>query len=173
MKNRLIQWIILLVLFAATGWFIYTQFIGARETIQIGKAAPDFTVNQLDGDTFTLSGLRGKGILINFWATYCPYCIDEMPLIESKYRKYKEKGLVVIGINTGESKVAAQGYVNRLGVTFPIGMDEVLEVTKAYQTGPLPRSIFIGPDGIVKGIYLGEMDEKIIEENIAKILPAH
>lgn len=172
MKNRLLQAFLLIVLLGAAGWVIYDQFIQSRETVRIGKEAPDFTLNLLDGGTFTLSKQRGKGVLINFWATTCPYCIDEMPAIEKQYQKYKDKGLVVIGVDTGEGKVMVQGYVNRLGVTYPIGMDETLEVTKLYRTGPLPRSIFVGPDGKVKNIILGEMNERMIEENIQKILPS-
>ncbi|MBE3554601.1 MAG: redoxin domain-containing protein, partial [Thermicanus sp.] len=81
------------------------------------------------------------------------------------------QGLAIIGVNTGESVVTIQGYVNRLRVTYPIGMDPNYEVTNLYKTDPLPRTIFIDPEGKVKNVILGEMKESTIEENIAQILP--
>lgn len=150
---------------------VYYNLAQAQETIKVGKEAPDFTIKLLQGGSFTLSEQRGKGVIVNFWATYCPPCIREMPAIERQYQKYKEQGLVVIGVNTGEGRVTVQGYVNRLGVTYPIGLDPNFEVTNLYKTDPLPRTIFIDPEGKVKNVILGEMKETTIEENIAQILP--
>jgi len=171
MKNRVIQILIIAVLLIGVGFVIYQNVSSSMEVIREGKEAPDFTLESLAGEPIKLSDLRGKGVLINFWATTCESCLNEMPAIQRVYDRYKNQGLEVLGINTGEGPVAVSGYVNRLKVNFPILMDREYEVTDLYQTGPLPRSLFISPDGKVKLIYLGEMNEEMIEASVKEILP--
>ena len=171
MRNRSIQLLILIILLVGVGFVIYQNLAKDVESVQVKKKAPDFTMTTLAGDEVTLSQLEGKGVLINFWATYCEPCIREMPTIQAQYEKYKDKGIEVIGINTGENEVTVTGYVNRLGVQFPIILDKNYKIVDLYQTGPLPRSIFIDKEGYVQSIILGEMNEKIVEDNILRILP--
>jgi peroxiredoxin len=170
-RNRIVQFMILAILLAGVGYVLFINLSHSVETVKVNKQAPDFTVKLLNGEPFTLSEHRGKGVLINFWATTCKPCLNEMPAIQSKYDKYKDQGLEVIGVNTGENEVSVSTYVNRLGVNFPIGLDREFEVTELYKTGQLPRSIFVDPDGVVRGIHLGEMSPDMIEEYISKILP--
>lgn len=171
MKNRSVQMIVIMILLVGVGFVVFQNLASSKELIRIGKKTPDFTLETLDGKQIRLSDLQGKGVLINFWATYCENCIVEMPAIDRQYQKYKDQGIEVLGVNIRENYATVSGYVRQLGVTFPILMDRSGEVTKQYQIGALPHSIFLAPDGTVKNIYIGEMNEPIIEKFFKSILP--
>ncbi|CAM3420282.1 redoxin domain-containing protein [Hydrogenibacillus schlegelii] len=170
MKNRAVQAGLVVLLLAGAAWVIWSNFVSRAEPIEVGRPAPDFTAALLDGGTVTLSELRGHPVLLNFWATYCPSCIDEMPAIESVYQKFKDDGFIVIGINTGESAVTIQGYVRRTGVTYPIALDREATITKRYRVYDLPRSIFIAPDGTVAVDHIGPMTAEMVERFYAKAI---
>lgn len=172
MKNRIVQTLVIVILLAGVGLVIFQNIASSKELVREGKKAPDFTLETLDGSELRLEDLKGKGVLINFWATTCTYCLSEMPAIEKQYQKYKDQGIEVVGINIRENFATVSGYVRRLNVSFPILMDKSGEVTNLYQIGPLPHSIFLSPDGTVKSIYIGEMSEQVIEKQLLAILPS-
>ncbi|MBE3593665.1 MAG: TlpA family protein disulfide reductase [Candidatus Carbobacillus altaicus] len=163
MKNRLLQTIIVVVLLAGTIWVVWDHFLNHTPPVVVGRPAPDFELMLMDGGTITLKELRNRPVLINFWATYCPSCIDEMPAIESVYQAYRDQGFIVVGINTGESMAAIQGYVRRTGVTYPIALDPDAKAQKAYKVYDLPRSVFIDADGNVAVDHIGEMNAPMVE----------
>ncbi len=171
MKNRVVQMLVIVVLLVGVGFVIFQNISSSKELVREGKKAPDFTLETLDGGNLRLEDLKGKGVLINFWATSCTYCLSEMPAIEKQYQKYKEQGIEVIGINIRENYATVNGYVRRLNVSFPILMDKSGEVTNLYQIGPLPHTIYVSPEGTVKSVYIGEMSEQVIEKQLLAILP--
>lgn len=140
-------------------------------TFEEGDLAPDFTAQTMDGEQVRLSDLKGQGVLINFWASWCKPCKDEMPAIERRYQKHKEKGLTVLAVNVGESPLTVQGFVRGFDLSFPILLDPEKEVTKLYNIGPLPASLFIDPDGKIYRKVTGQMSETFIEQNVIKVLP--
>ncbi len=170
-KNRFVQMIVIIILLVGVGYVVFQNLSSSKELIREGKTTPDFSLETLDGKQIRLSELSGQGVLINFWATSCTYCLEEMPAIERQYQKYKDQGIEVLGVNIRENYATVSGYVRRLGVTFPILMDRSGEITKQYQVGALPHSIFLAPDGTVKSIYIGEMKEAVIESHFKSILP--
>ncbi|MBE3596664.1 MAG: redoxin domain-containing protein [Hydrogenibacillus sp.] len=170
MKNRWIQGALMAVLLAGAVWVIWTNVIAKADPVAVGRPAPDFMAELLDGSTVTLSDFKGRPVLINFWATYCPYCIDEMPAIESVYQKFRDDGFVVIGVNTGESAVAIQGYVRRTGVTYPVALDPGMKIAKRYRVYDLPRSIFVAPDGTIAVDHVGPMTADMAERFYAKAI---
>ncbi|MEP6985071.1 MAG: TlpA disulfide reductase family protein [Chloroflexota bacterium] len=140
---------------------------------QIGFAAPDFTLNTLDGKTVSLSSLRGKVVLINLWATWCPPCRAEMPALNNVYHQYSEMGFVVLGLNTTyqDSESDAASFVKTLGLSFPILLDRDGVISKRYQLQALPTSYFVGRDGIIRDVVLGgPMSEAIIATKIQSLL---
>lgn len=171
MKNRIAQMIVIIILIVGVGFVVYQNLASSKELVREGKLAPEISLETLDGKQVNLSDLKGKGVLINFWATSCTYCLDEMPAIEKQYQKYKDQGIEVLGVNIRENYATVSGYVRRLGVNFPILMDRSGEITKQYQVGPLPHSLFISSDGKVNSIYIGEMKEPVIEKHFQAILP--
>lgn len=171
MKNRIVQIMVIVILLVGVGFVLFNHLSSSKELIREGSKAPVFSLDTMNGDNISLDDLKGKGVLINFWATYCTYCLDEMPAIEKQYQKYKDQGIEVLGVNIGENLATVTGYVRRLNVTFPILLDESSEVSKMYQVGPLPQSVFVAPDGTIQHIYIGEMKENVIESLLQGIIP--
>ncbi len=129
--------------------------VGARK----GDLAPDFTLDNLDGDPISLSQFRGQAVLINFWAVWCTYCRVEMPDIQQVYEAYQDRGFVVLGINVGENEQSAEPFVKDAGVTFPILMDRDALVMRTYRMRGLPSSILIDSEGVIRTIHIGLIEE--------------
>jgi peroxiredoxin len=161
---------ILGVLLAAFVFAIYSS-VTDTTVVKAGKKAPVFSLPQLNGESIKLSDLKGKAVVLNFWGTWCEPCKAEMPALQKQYEAYKDKGLVVIGINIGETPVAVEPFVKGLGVEFPILLDRKSEITKLYKIGEIPASYFLDEDGVVRDIVVGQMTEKMISDKVAKILP--
>jgi peroxiredoxin len=119
------------------------------------KAAEDFTLPALDGGTFRLADQRGKVVLVNFWATWCPPCLEEMPAMERLWRKHKDAGfvLVAVSVDTDPKKVAP--FVTEYKLTFPIALDPKMSVAERYGVRALPSSFILGKDGGLAALALG------------------
>lgn len=124
-----------------------------------GKAAPDFTVSGLTSQPITLSGLRGQVVFLNFWATWCPPCREEMPSMERLYRRFTARGFTILGvsIDAGGSEVVAR-FVKEFGLTFLIGLDPKLEVANQYRMRALPTTVLIDRRGQIAGLAFGPRD---------------
>lgn len=134
-----------------------------------GFSAPDFTLDLLGGGTVALSDLRGKPVVLNVWATWCPPCREEMPAIEKVYRSYKELGLVVIGLNltSQDSEQAVSDFVQELGLTFPIALDRDGSVGDRYRPPGLPTTYFIDDQGVIQSVVVGgPMSETLIQSKV-------
>jgi peroxiredoxin len=118
-----------------------------------GAPAVSFDVARVGGGTDSLAAHRGKIVLMNFWATWCPPCKEEMPALEQLYRADRARGLVVLGIDQGESAATAGAFARAHGVTFPILVDEDQQYASSYVSVGLPTSVIVGRDGhVVRGI---------------------
>ncbi len=138
-----------------------------------GFTAPDFTLDLLGGGQVTLSALRGKVVLVNLWASWCPPCRAEMPAIEKVYRSFKSQGLEVLAINaTNQDSVsAAAAFIQELGLTFPIPLDRNGEVSARYILRGLPSSYFIDRKGIIRSVVVGgPMSEALIQSKVEELL---
>jgi peroxiredoxin len=135
----------------------------------VGDPAPDFVLPGLDGGEFRLSDYRGRPVLINFWGTYCPPCVAEMPLIQQYYDMHREQGLVVLGVNENDPVVTARAFVRQLGLSFPILMDRD-RVRKAYGVTAYPTTFFIDGRGRVVAMKEGEMNEQDLRGALSLLL---
>ncbi len=117
--------------------------------------APDFSLQSLDGSTVRLSDLKGQVVLINFWATWCAPCREEMPLLDAIYQKYNRLGVELLGINVEDDASGAQEYLNETPVTFPILFDPDGRVSKQYQVKAMPSTILVDRHGNVRHIHYG------------------
>lgn len=134
----------------------------------IGQAAPDFTVKRLGtGEEVALSSLRGKTVVMNFWATWCPPCIIEMPWIETAHQKYGEQGVEIMAIDAGERvppsmvEERVQQFVDRMGLSFPVYWgDNTYDIQRDYGVYGLPSTFIVDPEGKVidyhNGVYPNE-----------------
>lgn len=142
-----------------------------KSVLQVGQPAPDFTLTDLEDKSLSLSDLKGKAVILNFWASWCTPCRQEMPALQDVYQSWKDKGVIVLGVNIGESKVTANGFMNRVGATFPSVLDPDRNVTlNLYKVGPIPSTFFIDKNGIIRHIYTGQMNYGYIEEQVKVLL---
>jgi len=136
-----------------------------------GLAAPDFTLVSLDGNKVKLSDYRGKAVLLNFWATWCPPCKVEMPWFEDLQKQYAKDGLVVLGVAMDDSKPdTIAKYASELGVNYPVllGTDKVSDDYGDVQY--LPTTFYIGRDGNIVDKMTGLLDRKDVEDAVRKAL---
>ncbi|PWH15635.1 MAG: TlpA family protein disulfide reductase [Anaerolineae bacterium] len=140
---------------------------------QTGFLAPDFSLNTLQGERITLSDLRGKVVLLNIWASWCPPCRAEMPTMQKVWEEYRAQGVMVLAVNSTvqDTLTDTQNFVNDYGLTFPIPLDVSGEVTRLYQVSSLPTSFFIGADGVIREVVIGgPMSEALLRSRIEELL---
>lgn len=147
----------------------------APDLLQSGAAAPDFALPELGGDApLPLADLRGKVVLLNFWATWCKPCEDEMPAMERLYRDLAPRGfeLLAVSVDTGVEEVAA--FQERLGLSFPILLDPDRRVADAYQSYRFPESWLIDAEGMLVARFIGprEWDAPAYVDRVRRLLEA-
>jgi len=126
---------------------------GGGPAMLTGAPAVSFAIPRVGGGTDSLALHRGSIVLMNFWATWCPPCKEEMPALESLYRSDRARGLIVLGIDQGESAATAGAFARAHGVTFPVLIDADQEYASSYVSVGLPTTVIVGRDGhVVKGI---------------------
>jgi len=133
--------------------------------------APDFSLKDVDGKTHRLSDYRGKVVMLNFWATWCPPCRFELPSMQRAYEKLKNQGVEFLAINIGEDADTIFTFTADYPVTFPLLMDIDSSVSEKYPVIGLPTSYFVGPSGhlIYRAIGSREWDEKEMLEKILSL----
>ncbi|MBR6345655.1 MAG: TlpA family protein disulfide reductase [Lachnospiraceae bacterium] len=125
-----------------------------------GDVAPDFTVTLVNGDTFTLSDYDDEVVLLNFWATWCPPCVGEMPALQNLY---EDGDAVIIGIDCGETKADVDSFVSENGYTYNIGYDEYYTVEDYYPTDGIPYTLIINK-GVIYKIFVGAYGADVMYE---------
>ena len=168
-----------IILIAALAWIVISADTsgastgGAIPAARQGFLAPDFTLNTPEGESFTLSELRGQAVLVNLWATWCPPCRAEMPAIQKLYDEYKDQGFVVLGVNMTyqDDPLAVVPFMQENQLTFPILIEETGNVAEKYELRSLPSSFFIDRDGIIQEVVIGgPMSEALLRTRIEAIL---
>src|SRR3972149_8484263 len=132
--------------------------------VNIGSYAPKFALTDLSKKTINLDDYKGKKVILNFWATWCPPCVNEMPLLQEVYNNRKGEGIEVIGINYNESYDRVKKFISEKGVEFTILIDSDLKVSMDYGVIGLPVTFFIDREGKIKEKFKGELNKKLIEE---------
>ena len=122
----------------------------ATAPFHVGEPAPALLVPQVGGGTIDLAGLRGKPVWVNFMATWCPPCQDEFPLMNGFASRYADDGLVVLAIDVKEEEGLVAGFAQRLGATFPLGLDADGRAADAWDAVALPVHFWVDADGIVR-----------------------
>lgn len=139
-----------------------------------GFLAPDFTLDTLDGNTITLSELRGQIVVINIWATWCPPCRAETPALEKSYEQYKDSGVVILGVDLANQDPLSnvQAFAQEFSLTYPILLDQDGSVSHTlYQIKGLPSTFFVNREGIIRtAVVGGPMSEAFIRSKIEALL---
>jgi peroxiredoxin len=152
---------------------------GSRDTASpddaeksVNSKAPDFSLKDAHGRSLSLSSLRGKVVLINFWATWCPPCKAEMPSMNRLYNEIRNRGFEVVAISTDNSLSTIKDFLARNRIDFPVLFDETKSVTRQYHVFSMPTTFLIDRSGMIVEKFYGEEDwtDPVIRKKIEKLL---
>ena len=150
--------------------------VGATDAsvgVRPDHVARDFEASDLDGVRFRLSDLRGRPVVINFWATWCTSCLAEMPALEQQRLEHQADGLTIVAVNVGERLENARGFIDALELyEFAIAMDPDLTLSDAYGVRGMPHSVFIDRNGVIQATYVGQMEEETIDRYVMAAIDA-
>lgn len=146
-------------------FLLSAQFIQAIET---DTQAPDFTLRSNQDSNLRLADMRGEVVMINFWATWCGPCRQEMPLLEKLYTKYQPAGFRVLAINIEKDSEKADQFIEDIGVTYPVLYDNESIVSKLYEVEAMPSTIFIDREGRFRYLHRGYKPGD--EENYRRVI---
>jgi peroxiredoxin len=169
----LLVWIAILFIFISIPNRVYADHWKDMGAFRLsGKMATDFTLQSLDGESVTLSDLKGKVVLINFWATWCIPCKAEMPSMERLYRKYKDRGFTILAIDIMEKPETIRKFAKGKNLTFPILLDTKGEVRGKYRVSGIPNSYLVNKNGRLVGNVIGarEWDNEHAEALLEELL---
>lgn len=130
---------------------------GNKGTRTLESTGNDFTLTSLDGDEYTLSKLKGNVVIVDFWATWCPPCRREIPHFVELYNRYKDKGLIILGISS-EEKATLEAFRDENKITYPLLLGST-EIFKRFGVSSIPHTLFIDKKGKVRKIQIGFADE--------------
>ena len=167
-RRNLIHWI-------AAALMIPTLLLGnaaLAKTEDLSGAAPDFTLPLAGKKKLKLSQLQGNVVMINFWASWCGPCREEMPLIEDLFQKYKKLGFVVYGVNVDANPQDAQALLKESGVSFPVGYDTKNKVSQLYTVDSMPSTVMVDRKGNMRFLHRGYKPgyEKDYEKQIRQLI---
>jgi cytochrome c biogenesis protein CcmG/thiol:disulfide interchange protein DsbE len=144
--------------------------------LRVGSRAPSFRAPRFDGGVLSLEDLRGMGVVMNFWASWCPPCRAEARDLDATSRKYRDRGIVFLGVDIEQDTWDdAREFLREYGISYTTIRDEPGEIARQYQLYGLPTTYFIDKDGVIRskyvGPFLGPEGLKVLETRIGMILP--
>lgn len=175
MRNRYIfRTAVLAVLLVAVVFALVTNLNKDKELYKDGDQAPNFELTQINEnnevETIRLSDLKGKGVMLNFWATYCEPCEVEMPFMESLYPEYADD-IEIVAVSLDANNLVIQQFINQYNLTFPVVHDKSAEVMDLYKVGQLPSTLFIDEDGYIVEKVTGALSLETLEGHFKDIQP--
>lgn len=175
-RNRLIfRSAILAILIGAVIFSLVTNAQKDNTIYKVGDEAPDFELQQINEnnelETIQLSDFKGKGVMLNFWATFCAPCEAEMPYMEKLYPEYKDKGIEIIAVSLDATELVVDRFIDKYDLTFPIPHDKRGQVTDLYKIGPIPTTYFISPEGVIVEKIEQALTLDKLEDYFEQILP--
>ncbi len=136
----------------------------------VGKAAPDFSLQTLDGGTISLASLRGRPVVLNFWASWCVPCRDEAPILRDLSEKQSADGLAVVGVVFSDKNLkAVRGFIQEYALAYPSLLDPKLDTSIAYGVSGVPETFFIDKQGMVRGYDQGGLTPERLTAGLGKI----
>lgn len=138
--------------------------------VAVNYPAPDLKLDTLHGQSASLEDYRGQVILVNLWATWCPPCRAEMPVLQAYYESHQKQGFVLIAVNAGDSATEVQAFVEKTGLTFPIWLDPNNSALRAFRTTGLPSSFVIDRAGQIRLAWSGAIERKTLEKYVTPLI---
>lgn len=139
-------------------------------TAEVGKPAPDFTLEDLEGRAISLSSYRGRPVILYFWATWCSYCINDLPQLSEVYQRYRSEGLEVLAIDILEVKERVARTAAELELAFPVLLDTDARASTLYAVRATPTYVFIDRSGVVREVLIGSPRPGAVEGRLAPLL---
>jgi cytochrome c biogenesis protein CcmG, thiol:disulfide interchange protein DsbE len=176
MKRAAWNWLLAGLLVVGVAWIWAARLpadgkaAGLPPAPAVGHPAPDFTLTALVGSQVRLADLRGRPVVLNFWATWCPPCRAEMPQLEAASRRYSDQ-VAVIGVNQVEPAGTVQVFANEVGLTYPIPLDSSGTASRLYGVRSLPTTFFIDREGVIRQIQVGGLTEATLADMLRSIYP--
>jgi len=171
-----LRWVILVVVLVGPWWAWVTRpgsapDPGAASAARVGAVAPAFVANRLTGGQVALGDLKGKVVVLNFWAAWCPPCRAEMPALNKAQQNLGDKGLVVLGINQMEDRQTVGTFTQALGLSFSIGLDQSGSISRQYRVQALPTTYIIDRTGVIRDVVFGgPMSQALVESTVSLLL---
>jgi|CXWL01.1.fsa_nt_gi cytochrome c biogenesis protein CcmG/thiol:disulfide interchange protein DsbE len=150
--GQITAWAILFALLAMVALKLYQVTLGQVSS----GSAPGFSLTTFDGQEISLDSLRGQVVVVNFWASWCKPCEKEAPELEAFYRAYKDRGVVVLGIDYVDTETEARAYLKKFGITYPNGPDLGTRISQAYRIKGVPETFVIDRNGQLVKTIIGE-----------------
>ncbi len=148
------------------GWGLVKKASGPRGS----GTAPDFSLTGFDGRTATLSQLRGQVVVINFWASWCDPCRQEAAYLEQTWRKYKDKGVVFVGVDWVDTQKEALAYIKEFDITYLNGPDLGTRIAQAYGIQGVPETYYVDKTGQLRGVHIGPLEAPELDNKIDELL---
>jgi cytochrome c biogenesis protein CcmG/thiol:disulfide interchange protein DsbE len=137
----------------------------------VGRPAASFALTTFDGQPVSLEGLRGSVVVLNFWASWChPACYDEAPVLERGWRAWRDRGVMVVGVDIQDTNEAAQKFIRELSLTFPNARDASGKVSIDYGVYGVPETFFIDRRGRIRGKHVGAVTDAVFRSNVETLL---
>ena len=139
-------------------------------TADVGQAAPSLKLPLVGGGEVDLASYRGRPVLLNFWATWCDPCRAEMPVFERVQQQYRDRGLVVLGVDFQEQDPEIAAFRDEIGVTFPSLVDRTGEVTRQWRATGLPTTFLIDRQGVIQDVRVGAYTDDMLASRLTKLM---
>ena len=163
-KIAILVFVGVLALLTWFGWNIFvdrpTTSAAEPTAVRSGRYATDFAINLFTGGNFRLSEQRGKVVVVNFWASWCPPCKEEAPVLERAWQSYKDKGVVFIGVDVWDTEADAKAFMTKYGITYANGPDPAGEVAIEYGVTGLPETWVLDRDGRLARRWVGALNDR-------------
>ncbi len=175
-RFTLVQWLIFALILGSLA-IMALQLANVNSGQRDSGLAPDFTITSFDGETITLSEFRGQVVIINFWASWCPPCREEAAYLEATWRKYREQGVIFIGVDYVDTEAKALAYIEEYDITYFNGPDLGTRISQAYRMAGVPETYYLSKNGELHGLKIGplaspELDQ-VIDELLAEPYPGN
>ena len=162
----IVTFAVVLAILGLLAWGLKQSQAGPRDS---GKA-PDFTLTGYDGRVVTLSKLRGQVVIINFWASWCLPCREEAAYLEQTWRKYKDRGVVFVGVDYVDTEKEARAYIKEFDITYINGPDLGTRISQSFNIKGVPETYYVDKNGVLRGVNIGPLKSPQLDQKIDELL---